>query len=151
MKIRHIAIAAATAALLTSPGLFAQGQPQGQQGQQGQQQQQQQRPMPQEQQEAPDVSDSQKEQFVDAYLALQEVRQDYSEQVQNAEGQEEAQSIQQEARDAMMTAITDTGMSMEEYQEVAMAMQQDDEVRQELADMIQERQGNGDGGEGESS
>lgn len=147
MKIRHIAIVAATAALIASPGLFAQGQPQGQQ-------QQQQRPMPQQQQEAPDVSDDQKEQFVDAYMALQEVRQDYSEQIQNAEDQEEAQSIQQEARDAMMTAITDTGMSMEEYQQVAMAMQQDDEVRQELATMIQERQGNGDagnGGQGESS
>lgn len=142
MKTRHILMSIAAASLLASPMLMAQGQPQ--QGQQQGQQQQQQQPMPQ-QQEAPEVSDEQIEDFVDAYTAVQDVRKDYTEQMQNAEDQEEAQALQQEANEALESAITETGMEVEAYQEVAMAVNADEEVREKVTTMLDEREGGSDG------
>ncbi|MCP1727299.1 type IV secretory pathway VirB10-like protein [Natronospira proteinivora] len=137
MKIRTALITFATAGFLASPLAIAQGQPQPQEQQQ-QQQQQEAQPMPQEQ-EAPEVSDSQVEAFVDAYVAVNDVREDYTERLQNAEDQEEAQQLQQEANDAMSDAIAESGMDVEEYQEVAMAVNADPEVREQVTEMLEER------------
>jgi|GEM_PF-1745010 len=135
MKIRTAIIAFATAGMMASPLVLAQGQPQEQQQQQQQQEAQ---PMP-EQQEAPEVSDSQVEAFVDAYVAVNDVREEYTERLQNAEDQEEAQQLQQEANDAMSEAIADSGMDVEEYQEVAMAVNADPDVREQVTEMLEER------------
>lgn len=135
MTIRKVLAALMISGFVASPAAF--GQAQGQQGQQGQQQEAQ--PMPQEQQEAPDVSDEQIEQFVDAYINLSDVREDYTTRVQEAEDQEEAQAIQEEANEAMTAAIEDAGLSMEEYQEVAMAINADSEIRERVTSMLEER------------
>lgn len=135
MTIRKVLAALIISGLVASPAAF--GQAQGQQGQQGQQQEAQ--PMPQQQQEAPDVSDEQIEQFVDAYINLSDVREDYTTRVQEAEDQEEAQAIQEEANEAMTAAIEDAGLSMEEYQEVAMAINADSEIRERVTSMLEER------------
>jgi len=133
MKIRTALIAFATAGFLASPLAIAQGQPQQQQ-----QQQQEAQPMP-EQQEAPEVSDAQVEAFVDAYVAVNDVREEYTERLQNAEDQEQAQQLQQEANDAMSDAIAESGMDVEEYQEVAMAVNADPDVREQVTEMLEER------------
>lgn len=132
MTIRKVLAALMISGFVASPAAFGQAQ-----GQQGQQQEAQ--PMPQEQQEAPDVSDEQIEQFVDAYINLSDVREDYTTRVQEAEDQEEAQAIQEEANEAMTAAIEDAGLSMEEYQEVAMAINADSEIRERVTSMLEER------------
>jgi len=128
MKLNKTMLTFALAALLASPLALAQ---QGQQGQQAQ-------PMPQ-QQEAPDVSDEQIASFVEAYVAVNEVREEYTARLQEAEDQEEAQALQMEANDAMSAAIEDTGLSVEEYQNVAMAVSADAEVREQVTQMLEER------------
>ncbi|MDQ2068684.1 DUF4168 domain-containing protein [Natronospira bacteriovora] len=133
MTIRKTLIAFAATAFVASPLAMAQGQPPQQQ-----QQQQQAQPMPQEQ-EAPEVSDAQVEAFVDAYVAVNEVREEYTERLQNAADQEQAQQLQQEANEEMTAAINDSGMDVEEYQEVAMAVNADADVREQVTEMLEER------------
>jgi transcription initiation factor IIF auxiliary subunit len=125
MKIRNILTALITAGFLASPMAMAQGEQQAQ-------------PMPQ-QQEAPEVSESQINAFVEAYIAVSEVREEYTARLQEAEDQEQAQQLQQEANDAMTAAIEDNGMSIEEYQEVAMAVNADADVREQVTTMLEER------------
>jgi hypothetical protein len=85
-------------------------------------------------QQTPDVdlSEEQIDTFVSAFVAVQEVRNDFSERLQEAEGESEAQSMQQEAQDEMVQAVEDSGMTVEEYNEVAMALQNDPELMQEV-------------------
>ncbi|MCP1726356.1 uncharacterized protein YqfA (UPF0365 family) [Natronospira proteinivora] len=127
MKLNKTILTLALTALLASPLALAQ---------QGQQQQAQ--PMPQEQ-EAPEVSDEQIASFVDAYVAVNDVREEYTARLQEAEDQEEAQALQMEANDAMTAAIEDSGLSVEEYQNVAMAVSADSDVREQVTQMLEER------------
>lgn len=85
-------------------------------------------------QEAPevDLSEEDIDTFVTAFVAVQEVREDFADRLQNAEDETEAQSMQQEAQDEMVSAVEDSGMSVEEYNEVAMALQNDPELMQEV-------------------
>ncbi|WP_024327178.1 DUF4168 domain-containing protein [Thioalkalivibrio sp. AKL19] len=85
-------------------------------------------------QEAPevDLSEEDIDTFVTAFVAVQEVREDFADRLQNAEDETEAQSMQQEAQDEMVNAVEDAGMSVEEYNEVAMALQNDPELMQEV-------------------
>lgn len=138
MTIRKTLIAFAAAGFVASPLAMAQGQPQEQPPQERPPQEQQQQQMPQ-QQEAPEVTDAQVESFVDAYVAVNEVREEYTERLQNAEDQEKAQELQQEANEAMTAAITDSGMEVEEYQEVAMAVNADPDIRDQVTEMLEER------------
>lgn len=140
MKTGKILIASAAAAFLISPlALAQQQQPPQQQPPQEQEQppQQEAQPMPQEE-EIPDVSESQIDAFVDAHVAVNDVREEYTERLQAAEDQEEAQQLQQEANEAMTSAIEDSGMDVEEYEEVAMAVNADPEVRDEVMQRLDE-------------
>ncbi|WP_018949809.1 DUF4168 domain-containing protein [Thioalkalivibrio sp. ALMg11] len=85
-------------------------------------------------QEAPevDLSEEDIDTFVSAFVAVQEVREDFADRLQSAEDETEAQSMQQEAQDEMVNAVEDSGMSVEEYNEVAMALQNDPELMQEV-------------------
>ncbi|WP_018144107.1 MULTISPECIES: DUF4168 domain-containing protein [unclassified Thioalkalivibrio] len=85
-------------------------------------------------QEAPevDLSEEDIDTFVTAFVAVQEVREDFADRLQSAEDETEAQSMQQEAQDEMVNAVEDSGMSVEEYNEVAMALQNDPELMQEV-------------------
>lgn len=85
-------------------------------------------------QQAPEVDLSEQEidTFVTAFVAVQGVREDFADRLQNAEDETEAQSMQQEAQDEMVNAVEDAGMSVEEYNEVAMALQNDPELMQEV-------------------
>ncbi|WP_110619743.1 DUF4168 domain-containing protein [Thioalkalivibrio sp. ALE21] len=86
------------------------------------------------QQEAPevDLSDEDIDTFVEAFVGVQEVREDFSQRLQEAEDETEAQQMQQEAQDEMVAAVEDAGMTVEEYNEVAMALQNDPELMQEV-------------------
>ena len=125
MKMSKYVLSMAFAALIASPMALAQ------EGQDAQ-------PMPQ-QQEVPEVSDDQIQAFVDAYVAVNEVREEYTARMQEAEDQEAAQALQMEANEAMSAAIEDSGLSVEEYQEVAMAVSADPDVREQVTQMLEEQ------------
>ena len=77
--------------------------------------------------------------FVDAFVAVQEIREDFSERLQSATDEAEAQAMQQEAQEQMIQAVEESGMSVQEYNEVAMALQNDPELMQQVQEKAAEQ------------
>lgn len=85
---------------------------------------------------AEDVTGEQLDSFVDAMVAIDSVRQEYMPQIEAAEGQDERQSLAQEADKAARAAVDDTaGITAQEYLAIGQAAQED----QDLATRINER------------
>ena len=85
---------------------------------------------------AEDVTGEQLDSFVDAMVAIDSVRQEYMPQIEAAEGQDERQSLAQEADKAARAALDDTdGITAQEYLAIGQAAQED----QDLATRINER------------
>ena len=129
-------------------------QQQQQQQEPGMQQQQQQEPGMQQQErgmqqqepgiaqpdpDRPTFSDQQIEYFVDAYLDIINIQEEYTGQVQATEDPEEARTLQEEANNEMIEAIEDNGLSVPEYSEIANAMDMNPELRDQVASMIHEQ------------
>ncbi|MFO8003146.1 DUF4168 domain-containing protein [Thioalkalivibrio sp.] len=77
--------------------------------------------------------------FVDAFVAVQEIREDFTERLQSASDESEAQAMQQEAQEKMMQAVEASGMSVQEYNEVAIALQSDPELMQQVQEKAADR------------
>jgi|GEM_PF-2994115 len=137
MNIRKTLSIAIGASFLVSPLLMAQ--PQQEQQQQPQQQEAQPQPQEREQHEGPDISENQIERFVSAFADAKEAREDYAEKAREADDPQEAQELRQRAGEAEMQAIRDAGMEMEEYQEVEVAMQTDQDIREEIHDRLEDK------------
>ena len=87
-----------------------------------------------------DFDDQTLEQFADAYVEVGEIHREYSEQLQGADQTEDAQQLQQEANDEMVDAIQNSGLEVQEYSAVAAALERDPEMREEVVEMIEQRQ-----------
>lgn len=127
--IKHpvMALLAAAGLLAGAATVSAQGQPQQAPAQ------------PQTQAPAMDVSESQVESFVDAYMAVQGINQEYTQKLQNVEDPEKATEMQQEAQTKMQEAVSDTGLSISEYQQIAQAAGQDEELRGQIEEELTSR------------
>ncbi len=77
--------------------------------------------------------------FVDAFVAVQEIREDFAERLQSASDESEAQAMQQEAQAEMIQAVEQSGMSVQEYNDVAMALQNDPELMQQVQERAAEQ------------
>ncbi len=84
--------------------------------------------------EAPEVnvSDEEVANFAAAMVDVQELGQQWTQRMQETDDQEELSQMQQEAQEEMIGAIEDHGMTVEEYNEIATAAQQDPELAQEI-------------------
>lgn len=89
--------------------------------------------------EAPavDVSDAEIAAFASAMGEVQQIGQEWTQRMQEAEGEQEVAEMRQQAQEEMVGAIESEGLSVEEYNEIATAAQQD----QELAQRIQQEAG----------
>lgn len=94
--------------------------------------------MPQQQQANVDVSDAEVQKFADVYNETAEVRQEYTQKLQNAEDQQEAQQIQREANEEIKAVIEDSPLTVERYQEIARATAQDTELRQRILEATEQ-------------
>lgn len=83
-----------------------------------------------------DVSDQDVGNFADAYVAVQTINQEYAEKLQNVEEAEKATEMQQEARDKMEGAVEEAGLSLSDYQEIAQAAGQDEELRADIQEAV---------------
>jgi GAF domain-containing protein len=63
--------------------------------------------------------------FAEAIGEVQEVQTSYSERLQSADDQDEAESLREEARDEMIGAVKDTGLTLDEYNLIAQRLQTD--------------------------
>jgi len=77
--------------------------------------------------------------FVDAFVSVQEIREEFTERLHSASDEAEAQAMQQEAQEKMMQAVEESGMSVQEYNEVAMALQNDPELMQQVQEKAADR------------
>ncbi|WP_414829874.1 DUF4168 domain-containing protein [Alteromonas sp. H39] len=82
------------------------------------------------------VTEKQVENFVDAYVSVQFIGQEYQAKIQSAGDQEKAMKLQKEARGKMETAIADSGMDVEKYREISLAANQDKALRSRIAKKI---------------
>lgn len=91
--------------------------------------------MQQGQQEAQAISDDMLEKFVVAMDDVREVSDKYAEEFQNAEDADQAQEIQQKAQEEMVSAVSDSGLSPEEYNTIVQRVQQDEALRERLEEL----------------
>lgn len=101
-----------------------QGQPaQSQQGMAGQQGMAAQQP-------ATEITDGDLEKFVDASEKVFEIRDEFTEKLNDVENPQKAQSLQMEAQQEMMEAVSDSGIEVQKYNEIATRLQTDTDLQQ---------------------
>ncbi|MGM0561511.1 MAG: DUF4168 domain-containing protein [Pseudomonadota bacterium] len=91
-------------------------------------------------QEGGSVDDYSDEQLQNYVLAMQDVSaigQEKEPEIANAESEDEAQQIWQEAQEEMASAVEDRGLTVEEYNEITQAAQSDPELASKLNSMVE--------------
>ncbi|WP_241546844.1 DUF4168 domain-containing protein [Thiohalobacter thiocyanaticus] len=79
-----------------------------------------------------DLSDQQVSQFKAAFDEISTIRQAYADELQNAEDPNKARELQQQAQSEMVEAVEDSGLSVQDYNRIAGAIQQDPELRSQV-------------------
>lgn len=95
----------------------------------------------QQQQAAPptdvEVTTDDLEAFAAARVSIVEIQEDYSTRLQNVEDPQKANELQQAANEEMIEAVETTGLDVESFNTIAMAVQNDPELQQELQQIEQ--------------
>lgn len=86
---------------------------------------------------ATDVTDAELVRFANAMGAVNNIREQYSQRIQESADAEKAQQLQQEAIDRMTTAVEDTGMSVDDYNSIATALRDDQQLMERLRDLVE--------------
>ena len=89
---------------------------------------------------APSISDEQLDQFAEAALAVNRIGQQYASQLQAAENEEQAQEIRAEAQEEMVQAVEEEGLTVDRYNEIYAAAENDEEVNAAIQALLQEKQ-----------
>lgn len=76
--------------------------------------------------------------FVEIQKDIGEVRNEYAQKIQTVEDQEEAQALQEEARDELIGVVENADLSVEKYNQIAQAYQASPEVRKKVNEMVQQ-------------
>ena len=89
-----------------------------------------------------EFSDQQLESFVVAAIAVDEVIREWNPRIQAAENEEQAAQLREEANAALLETIAQTeGMSVEQYQEIGQALQNDPELANRVNEIYREKTG----------
>lgn len=86
-----------------------------------------------------DVSDQHLEKFANVNLKAQEIQDKYKSQVDGAETMDDVEKIQEKMNLELVNAIESEDISVEDYQRVGMAVQQDPELRKRAIEKITEQ------------
>ena len=111
--------------LFTGASFYATAQQQG--AQQG---------MPQQQQMNMDFSNTELQKFVAVQPALEEIREDFTQRLEAVGDQEAANRLQQEAGQLMVEAVEQQGLDVDTYNNIAMALQSNEELRERVEGMM---------------
>lgn len=88
---------------------------------------------------AEDVTDSQVEAFVDAILAVEQVRDEYGSSIQEAEGEEKQQELVKEANEAAFAAVDSVdNMDVDTYVAIAKAAGENEDLNQRVIARLSE-------------
>lgn len=77
--------------------------------------------------------------FADAYVAVEEIRIEASAELEGATDGESAQTIEQDARTRMLKAVEESGLTVEEYNDIAQQVNANPELREDVQTRIDER------------
>jgi hypothetical protein len=131
MRLRVIQLLAATAVILAwAPGANAQGK-QGDSASPGATQPQQSQP-----QQPANIPDQKLDAAAAALQKVVNLQQQYRQKLAGANGQAEQQQIIAEANSELTRAVTDQGLSVEEYSSIMQVAQNDPQVRDKLLQRI---------------
>ena len=89
----------------------------------------------QAQAQASDFSDQQLQKFADASQEIAGISQNYTQQLQNAEGEEAQKSIREEANTKMIEAVEASGLEVETFNTIGQAVQQNPELMKKVQGM----------------
>lgn len=76
-----------------------------------------------------EITDEQIEQFADVQSDIREITQEYSSRLQEVEDPDAAAQLQQEASQLMVEAVEDIGLDVETYNNIAVALESDEDLR----------------------
>ena len=82
--------------------------------------------------ETPDFSEEDLQAFADVQPEIESIRAEYAERLQEASDPEEAAELQNEAGQKMVDTVTDAGLEVETYNNIAIAVQSDAELRERI-------------------
>ena len=92
-------------------------------------------PMP-EAAQAADFNDADLQKFADVQGDLEGIRSDYSGRLESTEDPDQAAQLQQEASQKMVKTVQDTGLDVETYSNIALAIQSNPELRDKVQSML---------------
>lgn len=87
---------------------------------------------------AQDFSDEQLQQFADASQEIAVISQEYTEQLHAAEDEAAQQEVRTEANDKMVEVVEGSGLDVDTFNAIGMAIQQDPELMQRVQEMVQQ-------------
>lgn len=87
-----------------------------------------------------DFSDEQLQQFADASEEIAQVSQKYTKQLQNADDEAKQKELREKANEEMVSVVEDSGMSVEEFNSIGQAIQQDPQLMKRVQGMVQGQQ-----------
>lgn len=92
----------------------------------------------QQEQEKVDFSDEDLEKFAEARTEVDKIRDEYSEELNDVEDdQEKAQQLQEKYAKQMVESIQETGLDVQKYNKISMAMQNDPELKSQVDKMAE--------------
>lgn len=84
-----------------------------------------------------EITESQLQLFVDVQDDIQDIVQDYSARLEGTEDPEAAAQLQQEASQMMVAAVEDIGLDVATYNNIAVALEQDEDLQERVREMMQ--------------
>ncbi|MFP4392730.1 MAG: DUF4168 domain-containing protein [Desulfohalobiaceae bacterium] len=85
-----------------------------------------------------DFSDEKLEKFSSSYVQIQDIQQEYSDELSKMEDEKEAQDLQEKYTERMVDVVREEGLSVEEYNQIGQAMNSDKELREKIESMVDE-------------
>lgn len=89
------------------------------------------------------ITDQKIEQFADAYVAVQNIQEKASSDLQTAKDPAAADQVKASAESDMIAAVEKSGLKVDEFNQIVQTMTADVSVRERVAAKLQERQGGG--------
>ena len=84
-----------------------------------------------------EITDTDLERFVEVQADIQSIVQEYSARLEGTEDSEAAAQLQQEASQMMVAAVEDIGLDVATYNNIAVALEQDEDLQQRVQQMMQ--------------
>ena len=87
-----------------------------------------------------EVSQADLEKFAAAYGQIQQVRAEYGRKLQQTEDQAKREELKQEGQQEMIAAIEEEGLELSEYQQIGRRLNNDQELRSRLQQVMKKQQ-----------